>query len=348
MKRLTLTLLLLATSAIAWAQEIPSYYHEKGYIKKKIEQIKTNVAEVKRGVTFPYLTDGHWRDNGKHSFPLIQYIGKEVALPFTIYGGDNIFAFGTKESAMEEAEYFLKAMNNYGRVYGVKGNHDITIRNGWHDEGGYTATQELIYDYTARPIAKYVKGIEGKCYYYWDDKKQDVRYIVLDLFENINTSISWGVNYGFSQEQAEWLVEQALKCKNKTLVILTHATIDQKLGGAKEMKFLHEIFVALQNRNKFSHSEGVKVEVDFSKSSNTVACIISGHSHRDDSNLDRGVLSISTICDAWYNDDPQFKHLPRQRGTINEQAFDVMTINTATRTIKAVRIGQGKDREWSY
>ena len=105
MKRLTLTLLLLATSAIAWAQEIPSYYHEKDYIKKKIEQIKTNVAEVKRGVTFPYLTDGHWRDNGKHSFPLIQHIGKEVALPFTIYGGDNIFAFGSKESAMEEAEY---------------------------------------------------------------------------------------------------------------------------------------------------------------------------------------------------------------------------------------------------
>ena len=348
MKRLSLTLLLLAASAMAWAQEIPSYYHEGGYLEKKIEQIKANVAELKSGVTFPYLTDGHWRDNGKQSFPLIQHIGKEVALPFTIYGGDNIFAFGSKESAMEEAEYYLQAMKSYGRVYGVKGNHDITIRNGWHDTGGYTATQELIYDYTTRPIAKYVKGVEGKCYYYWDDKKQDVRYIVLDLFENINTSISWGVNYGITQEQVDWLVGQALKCKNKTLVILAHAPLDPKLGGAKEMRFLHEIFIALQNHKKFSHSEGVKVEADFSKSTNTVACIISGHTHRDESSFDRGVLSISTICDAWYNDDPNFKHLPRQRGTINEQAFDIMTINTASRTIKAVRIGQGKDREWSY
>ncbi|MBO5860368.1 MAG: hypothetical protein J6Q45_01705, partial [Alistipes sp.] len=64
MKRLTLTLLLLAASAMAWAQEIPSYYHEGDYLKQKIEQIKANVAELKRGVTFPYLTDGHWRDNG--------------------------------------------------------------------------------------------------------------------------------------------------------------------------------------------------------------------------------------------------------------------------------------------
>ena len=348
MKRLSLTLLLLAASAMAWAQEIPSYYHEGGYLEKKIEQIKANVAEAKRGVTFPYLTDGHWRDNGKQSFPLIDYIRKQVKMPFTIYGGDNIFAFGSKESAMEEAEYYLQMMKQYPTVYGVKGNHDITIRNGWHDTGGYTATQELIYDYTTRPIAKYVKGVEGKSYYYWDDKKQDVRYIVLDLFENINTSISWGVNYGVTQEQVDWLVNKALKCKNKTLVILTHAPLDPKLGGAKEMRFLHEIFIALQNRWKFSYNEGVKVESDFSTSTNTVACIISGHTHRDESSFDRGVLSISTICDAWYNDDPKFKHLPRQRGTINEQAFDIMTINTASRTIKAVRIGQGKDREWSY
>ncbi|MBO5893137.1 MAG: metallophosphoesterase [Alistipes sp.] len=348
MKRLILMLLLLVATAMVWAQEIPSYYHEDSYIEKKIEQIKANVANTKSGVTFTYLTDGHWRDNGKLSFPLIQYIGREVALPFTIYGGDSIYAFGTKESAMEQAEYYLQAMSRYGRVYSVKGNHDITIRNGWHDAGGYTATQELIYDYTIRPIAKYVKGVEDKCYYYWDDKKQDVRYIVLDLFENINTSISWGVNYGFSQEQANWLVNHALRCKAKTLVILTHAPLDKKLGGIKEMQFLHELFIAMQNRRVFSYSDDLHIQADFSKAKSTIACIISGHSHRDDSNIERGVLSISTICDAAYNDDPKFQHLPRQKGTVNEQAFDIMTISPISRTIHAVRIGQGVDREWRY
>ena len=348
MKRLVATLAILLGSVWAWAQEIPAYYHEAGYIEQKIEQIKNNIDEAPKSVTFAYLTDGHWRDNGKQSFPLIKYIDKQIGVPFTIYGGDNIFAFGTKESAFEEADYYLRAMQLYGPIYGVKGNHDITIRNGWHDVGGYTATADKIYDYTVRPIAQQVNGVDGKCYYYWDDKKQDVRYIALDLFENINTEISWGVNYGFSQEQADWLVKKALKCKNKTLVILAHASIDPKLGGAKEMQFLHELFIALQNRTTFNSSEGLQIKVDFRKSTNTVACIISGHSHRDDSNFDRGVLSISTICDAAYNDDPKFKELPRQRGTVNEQAFDIMTINPTMHLIQAVRIGQGNDREWSY
>ncbi|MBR5863673.1 MAG: energy transducer TonB [Alistipes sp.] len=348
MKRLTLTLFAVLACAATWAQEIPAYYFENGYLEGKIEKIKKNIESTQEGVTFPYLTDGHWRDNGKQSFPLIKHIGEQVNLPFTVYGGDNIFAFGTKESAMEEAEYYLKAMRDYGKVFGVKGNHDITIRNGWHDEGGYTATQKEIYDYTTSPIANLVKGVEGECYYYWDDKKQGVRYIVLDLFENINTSISWGVNYGFSQKQADWLVNKALKCKGKTIVVFTHAPIDPKMGGVKEMNFLHELLIAMQNGEKFSHNEGLKIEADFTKCNNTVACIVSGHAHRDESHFERGVLSIGTICDAWYNDDPKFKHLPRQRGTTNEQAFDIMTINTATKRIHAVRIGQGKDREWSY
>ncbi len=348
MKQLTLTLLALATCIAAWAQDIPAYYHEGAYIEKKIEKIEGQIKENGNKVTFPYLTDGHWRDNGKQSFPLIDYIRKQVKMPFTIYGGDNIFAFGTKESAMEEAEYYVQMMKQYPTVYGVKGNHDITIRNGWDDKGGYTATPELIYDYTVRPIADKVKGKEGKCYYFWDDKKQGVRYIVLDLFENVDTSISWGVNYGVTQEQVDWLTGKALKCKEKTLVILCHAPIDPKLGGAKEMRFLHELFIALQNREHFTFNEGQKVNIDFTKSDNTVACIISGHMHRDESNFERGVLSIGTICDAWYNDDPKFKDTPRKKATTNEQAFDIMTINTDRRRIHAVRIGQGEDREWSY
>lgn len=348
MRRFVVTLAILLSSVSMWAQTIPAYYHEAEYVEQKIEQIANNIEEAKDGVTFAYITDGHWRDNGKQSFPLIHYLGTHVRIPFTVYGGDNIFAFGTKESAIEEADYYVRAMQCYAPIYGVKGNHDITIRNGWHDEGGYTASAEEIYDYTVRPIAQQVKGVEGKCYYYWDDNTQDVRYIVLDLFENVNTSISWGVNYGVSQQQVDWLVKRALKCKGKTLVIFTHASIDPKLGGVKEVAFLHELFIAMQNGERFVHNEGVKVDADFRKSRNTVACIVSGHAHRDDSNFERGVLSISTICDAAYNDDPKFKELPRQRGTINEQAFDIMTINPALQMIKAVRIGQGKDREWSY
>ena len=103
MKRLTLTLATLLACAVTFAQEIPAYYFENGYLEGKIEKIKQNIESAQSGVTFPYITDGHWRDNGKMSFPLIKHIGEQVNMPFTVYGGDNIFAFGTKDSAMEEA-----------------------------------------------------------------------------------------------------------------------------------------------------------------------------------------------------------------------------------------------------
>ena len=348
MKRVVLTVITIAIGLMSQAQEIPAYYHEGEYIEKKIEQIKKNVAEVKNGVVFPYVTDGHWRDNGKQSFPLINYIGQQVNMPFTVYGGDNVFAFGSKASAMEEAEYYLNMMKKYPIIYGVKGNHDITIRNSREDSGGYTATPEIIYDHIVRPIEKYIKGVDGKCYYYWDDKKQDVRYIALDLFEDVNTSISWGVTCRFSQEQTDWLINKALKCKNKTLVIFCHAPLDPKVGGVKDVKFVHDLLIAMQNREKYSCEGDVNINVDFSKCSNTIACIVSGHTHRDKSNFERGVLSITTICDARYNDDPQFKHMRRVLKTKNEQAFDIMTINTDSGVIKTVRIGQGENREWRY
>ncbi|MBR5334203.1 MAG: hypothetical protein IKV33_05640 [Alistipes sp.] len=96
MKRLTLMLTALLACAATFAQEIPAYYHENGYLDGKIEKIKQNIESTQSGVTFPYITDGHWRDNCQMSFPLIKYIGKQVKFPFTVYGGDNIFAFGTK------------------------------------------------------------------------------------------------------------------------------------------------------------------------------------------------------------------------------------------------------------
>ena len=34
--------------------------------------------------------------------------------------------------------------------------------------------------------------------------------------------------------------------------------------------------------------------------------------------------------------------------TINEHALDVFSINTVEKTIKAVRIGRGQNRNWSY
>ena len=97
-----------------------------------------------------------------------------------------------------------------------------------------------------------------------------------------------------------------------------------------------------------SYGSNQTITIDFSKTKNTIACHLSGHAHIDETHVDNGVLSIGVLCDAAYNDDPQYKDKPRTKGTINEQAFDVVSIDTFKRTVKLVRIGQGNDREFNY
>lgn len=112
---------------------------------------------------------------------------------------------------------------------------------------------------------------------------------------------------------------------------------------------VQKLLVAINNKQHFTYNQnGLTADVDFSKTKNTIACHLSGHAHIDETHVDNGVLSIGVLCDAAYNDDPQYKDKPRTKGTINEQAFDVVSIDTFKRTVKLVRIGQGNDREFNY
>ena len=76
----------------------------------------------------------------------------------------------------------------------------------------------------------------------------------------------------------------------------------------------------------------------------TIIAVISGHTHYDFSQNVNGFLEICTTCDT----RQEYGGLPDNAGTINEQAFDVFTIDIANRKLFATRIGRGQDREWSW
>ena len=62
-----------------------------------------------------------------------------------------------------------------------------------------------------------------------------------------------------------------------------------------------------------------------------------------------GIPVISVTCDA--NNDPYLSSAvltARASGTVNEQAFDIITINTGDHTISMKRIGYGFDRVIQY
>ena len=76
-----------------------------------------------------------------------------------------------------------------------------------------------------------------------------------------------------------------------------------------------------------------------------IVAIIGGHMHYDYvTETNDGVPIIFTDCDAGnraVNNNERPAASKFVRGTITEQAFDVITINYSTKVIKAVRIGRG-------
>ena len=87
------------------------------------------------------------------------------------------------------------------------------------------------------------------------------------------------------------------------------------------------------------------MEADFREATSVVAAYICGHNHGDYDHTERGLLTISTTCDASYNDDPKCMRI---RGNVTEQAFDVFTIDTREKRISTVRVGAGENRSWRY
>lgn len=75
-------------------------------------------------------------------------------------------------------------------------------------------------------------------------------------------------------------------------------------------------------------------------------CTLSGHFHADgDVRTSGGMPIIATTCDAWRN---EYSSLSRTKGTVSEQAFDVVSIDKTNRKIYLTRIGAGTDRVFDY
>ena len=332
--------------------ELPGYYHADNYIDSKVDKINSN-SSIASGVNFAYITDTHYGDNAGQSGNLLKYIKENTAISTVVFGGDIVRAYGTKANAWDDVKKYTNLVDDIGIIYGTKGNHDITIKASANETTGWTAPQSTIYDILNRKNERLIdNGINNKSYYYFDNKIQKVRFIVLDQYEDVQSGETtyWGTNSKFNQEQLDWLINDALNIDGYTLVVFTHSPSDSSMQYySPYLDVVQKLLVAVANKQHFTYNQNeLTADVDFSKTTNTIACHLSGHAHIDETHVDNSVLSIGVLCDAAYNDDPQYKDKPRTKGTINEQAFDIVSLDTTNRTIKLVRIGQGNDREFNY
>lgn len=323
---------------------IPKYYTNEWFnnIFSKIRESSNFV----NGVVFAFITDLHFGANKLNSKYLLKEVLDNTVTPFVIFGGDYPMAYGAKETLDNDIETLMDYARYIGkdRFASIRGNHDFTIKFSRDSSEGYSMPYPNTYNAISRVSEHWVKHINTThmCFYI-ENEAQKTRIICLNSSDGESKEdVGWSVPYRVSAEQITWLLDDAMNCDGYRFIFISHIPSDSAIRSYSDtQQVLQDIFVALKNKASIVVNGRT---VDFANSTNEAICHITGHNHRDLSNVDNNFLSISTACDALYQDDGH----GGVAGTVNEQAFDVFCIDYDSGTIKAVRVGRGSDRTWTY
>lgn len=363
---------------------IPDYYFENGYLDQKINEVK-NAMTSPNNISFGFLTDihiskylpkedyyGSTSGNSGYSPYLLKYVLDSLCIPFVLFGGDvPVSVANNWEEIIGSGTRWHEMMNVIGKekVFQVRGNHDYLGFASIHaDKVTYSTPKEVYPLVMGYNHVFDVKAPVGKMYYYFDVDNTDLRIIVLDDYGDKDTEQAI---YGIAcigQEQYNWLINVALDCSNKSIVLLSHQPADYHFDGGvpygdegsasdvdKNRQVLFEIMKAFANKENLQYTSTdkngtVTVSKDFTNNTNTFVCHLSGHRHKDDSIVTDGVLSITHTCDCYSGNRLESKWSldGRTPDTITEHAVSIFSIDIDNRIIKMTRIGAGESRTWNY
>lgn len=290
---------------------LPDYYTD--YMTERIGTINNKDCLIGgHGDSFVFITDTHLERNSMNSPILIKEIVNNTAIRFVINGGDTLDDDPTQESALARFRQWRKLMQGV-EEYRIMGNHDL---NG----SGQSVTEAKItedhwYGTMVKPF-EHLVNTGGKSYYCIDNQSQKIRYICLSYRYN-------------ESEQRAWLKERLAELESGwSILVIPHYLFDSTVDT------IHQHGQYLIN----------DINSVYDTMNATLIGVLAGHTHADYSTTEtnKGYNLIAVTCDT--RDGTPSK----TKGTVTEQAFDIIHIDTVARKMYATRIGAGVDREWSY
>lgn len=322
--------------------EYPHFFGE--HLHQVIQAYNAAKAKIRNHASFLFITDVHIHLNGRASVPLILEIGAATDVDTVLCGGDHCWAYGSKAQCIadfKDSLCYMDPIRESMKLFHARGNHDATVRSSAELDTGYTMpydqVQKLFDEHTSNPSGR----VKGKLYYYSDDHKAKLRYVIVDTSElHMDEDCAWGVVYGISDAQLRWLCDCALQLPDRAwaVVVLGHVPCTPQLHSyhekVEDLRLVLEAF-ACKSECKFG---------DFSAAKGELIAYLCGHSHKDRAAFENGVLHISTGCDSYCKDDD----LPRGVGTIDNTLFDLFLVDKDQKSIQVFRIGAGKDRQFKY
>lgn len=331
---------------------IHDYYFP--YIQNRADEINRISRTIsEKSFSFIFITDYHSLRNAKQSKKLINYICKNTGISTVIFGGDAFQNYRLLTQSMREVSKVYSILANAGerRFLAVYGNHE------WNDTENQINTLSGVKQITIKGIYDAESmNIYGN--YYIDDSLTETR--VYFLTSNISASIPW--------ESIMWLGGQlnAIPASWNAMVICHCGLLSDASGNVYQKNTymnVSKLLGAYKSHTTTTLTDstgGERGTFDYTQSTGDVICYICGHVHEDLQILkaddQNGVLAFSTTGDLYKQAngahytfvDENGNTITRNVGTIYEQAFDVIQIDTVNKKIYCTRIGAGVDREFDF
>ena len=309
------------------------YYWQDYMDAKKMDLRKKLLTIGMHGLAFSFFTDVHIDENTCNSAYLLDYLRDEIGIPFKVFGGD-ILNYSNKEETESIIQYyrFRKLYMNDKDTFCTPGNHDFYS----------PMSRNIFYNVLVKPIellfdTNGYNTIE-RTYFYIDNSSQKVRMIFLD-------SNDWNSE---KPVMFNWYVEVLNSIPNGWDCIIFSHILERGTYFGNDIPFFAKEY---NDRTSGYHALGdgnSTINYNFASGTGKVICAIGGHSHKDYSNTDFGFPVILTTTDCVGGLTVKHPTVPMTKGTTTENAFDVFFINLDAKTIDAIRIGAGEDRQWTY
>lgn len=343
---------------------LPDYYFTDDYIDDRMSTILTNRRTIGTpSVEFAFFTDPHFYDgtiskvqNGMQHIGLLSYLRRKTNITDIICGGDLV-----NDNSMTVAECLalFSGVRKYldplwDHLFMIIGNHE------WNNPALETAqevnemTFNQLYTHWLADKSRKFESLDTDCgSYYFDDAVNKVRYIMLGTTDGGNISFN----------QLKWIRDTMLSTPDGyTVACISHISLTAELAYIGKFGEVVNLLDAAKTKGTWSYSfpgTSNPLTADFTNKNIDVACVISGHIHRDLSVYSTGGIPVvTTVCDRGpRSTTSEAFNEARAYGTTNEQAIDVCQIDLQNKKIYMTRIGgsfdgtaplQKPDREFTF
>ncbi len=338
---------------------IPQYVDEMS--DGAIRRLKTYKATKDHKIhSFAFLTDTHnCCDYTERALYSIGQINEECEIAFVCLGGDYLCNNSStpRQTAIDQLKELGDVLDSFPdkpATFVIKGNHDENP----FGKPENMVSNEIIYNTLMRGHKNHFvlnNADAGSMYGYYDIPGSKIRAVFVDIMDKDVPGA------GIGNAQLNWIAGTALNVPDRDWAVVFFAHFEpisdclhQKtyFGGST----LWEIIRAFKDGGKFSeklekNGLSINVSCDFAEKGNVIGYIC-GHQHCDYAFQADGIniVTLASVCSDNFGivADPTGKVIRKTRGSGEESAFTILTVDETDRTVSCIRCGAGDDFSFRY